>query len=193
MDGTAEIAQLLKDLRTGKGLSQTQFAEIVGVTQSTVSEWEAGKDVPSAKVWQELASGAPYPLNIRFWKQGGTDLQAMFAAAEKELRQRGETLAGEIFHVSRFRETHRGREEAGSPIPLPTEFIPNRGSTVCLVVDDKAAVVDSPNGVFIVDESERDSRDLRPFWGREVFAGFRPPKRRGRRASQLPAQLQPVA
>jgi transcriptional regulator with XRE-family HTH domain len=43
----AEITELRKSL----GLSQAEFAEVVGVTQSTVSRWEAGKGVSMRTVF----------------------------------------------------------------------------------------------------------------------------------------------
>jgi hypothetical protein len=56
---------------------------------------------------------------------------------------------------------------------LPTEFVPNPASTVCLVVDKEAtAVVDSPHAVFILDETDKNAPNFRPFWGNVVFAEY---------------------
>ncbi len=42
------FAQNLKQLRKEKKLSQAEFAEILGVSQSAVSAWEAGMCLPVA-------------------------------------------------------------------------------------------------------------------------------------------------
>lgn len=44
----------LHDLRTTAGLSQEELAKLVGVTQATVSRWEAGKMVPNADKLRSL-------------------------------------------------------------------------------------------------------------------------------------------
>lgn len=42
------IGQTIKNLRRSKKLSQTEFAKIVGVSQTTVTAWETGKADPSS-------------------------------------------------------------------------------------------------------------------------------------------------
>lgn len=46
---------LLKELRTQKGLTQEQLAEIVHVSNRTVSRWENGYNLPDLDVLIELA------------------------------------------------------------------------------------------------------------------------------------------
>lgn len=41
------IGKRIKDRREALGQTQTWLAEEVGVTQTTVSRWESGKDCPS--------------------------------------------------------------------------------------------------------------------------------------------------
>ena len=41
-----EIIEILKDILIEKDLTQTEFAKIVGVKQSQVSEWLKGKSKP---------------------------------------------------------------------------------------------------------------------------------------------------
>lgn len=45
----------LRELRKAAGLTQTQVAEKVGVTQGTVAEWENGGCYPSVTKLPELA------------------------------------------------------------------------------------------------------------------------------------------
>lgn len=38
------------------GYTQKELAELVGVTEVTVSNWETGKTSPSIRLWKKLAS-----------------------------------------------------------------------------------------------------------------------------------------
>ena len=49
------IGQTIKDLRRSKKLSQTDFAKIVGVSQTTVTDWETGKAEPSSSAITRIA------------------------------------------------------------------------------------------------------------------------------------------
>lgn len=46
----------LKELREKKGLSQYQLAPMLGVAQSTVGSWEAGKREPNFETIQRIAN-----------------------------------------------------------------------------------------------------------------------------------------
>ena len=46
----------LKELRESRGLSQYSFADVFGVSQSTVGNWEAGKREPNFDTMQRLAN-----------------------------------------------------------------------------------------------------------------------------------------
>lgn len=45
----------IKAKRLGKGLSQKELAEKVGVGQSTVSMWESGSNLPETRILPTLA------------------------------------------------------------------------------------------------------------------------------------------
>jgi DNA-binding transcriptional regulator YiaG len=47
-----DIPKMVKELRTALGLTQEQFATIIGVTYATINRWENDK-------------GKPYPLAMR--------------------------------------------------------------------------------------------------------------------------------
>lgn len=38
------------------GYTQKELAELVGVSEMTVSNWETGKTAPSIRLWKKLAS-----------------------------------------------------------------------------------------------------------------------------------------
>ena len=51
---TTEYRQKIKDLRETKGLTQTQFAELVGVSFATVNRWENGQSRPNNLAWKRI-------------------------------------------------------------------------------------------------------------------------------------------
>lgn len=64
-----ELAQFVKNKREGMGLTQAEFAHILGMKDSgerTISGWERGEHVPSSsklKIIQELPDKAPFKQN----------------------------------------------------------------------------------------------------------------------------------
>ena len=50
MDDTLVLKNNLKSIRTEKGLSQGQLAEMVGVSRNTISSIETGQFSPTAKL-----------------------------------------------------------------------------------------------------------------------------------------------
>lgn len=46
----------IKELRERAGFTQAEVAEAVGVTQSTVSQWEGGKTYPNIAKLRKLAA-----------------------------------------------------------------------------------------------------------------------------------------
>lgn len=51
---TTDYPQKIKDLRETKGLTQTQFAELVGVSFATVNRWENGQSRPNKLAWKRI-------------------------------------------------------------------------------------------------------------------------------------------
>lgn len=62
------IASRIKEIRTGNGLSQTQFGERLSVSQDTVSLWEKGKSTPTTEfvvlIAREFQVSADYILGL---------------------------------------------------------------------------------------------------------------------------------
>lgn len=50
MNDALTLKNNLKDLRSAKGLSQAQLAEMVGVSRNTISSIETGQFSPTAKL-----------------------------------------------------------------------------------------------------------------------------------------------
>jgi hypothetical protein len=162
-----------------------QLAAAIGVSESRIYEYMAGKRQPTPEGWLALGKLAlEYKLAdpFFFWALAGVDTETLRLMADRVQERRYE-FTGPTVPIPRFRETVQGREEAGPPIPLPAEFIPNPNSTVCLVVDYKAtAVVDSPRAVFILDESEADAENLLLFWDQVIFIRHKPKNEEGLQA-----------
>ena len=50
-----EIGKKIKELRTQKGISQTELAKAIGASQRAVSYWESGVAEPNATIIYNLA------------------------------------------------------------------------------------------------------------------------------------------
>ena len=50
-----KIGQFLKRLRKEKGMTQEQFAEMMGVSGRTVSRWETGSNMPDLDILIQIA------------------------------------------------------------------------------------------------------------------------------------------
>jgi len=154
-------------------MSSAQLSELAGVADSRIPEWKKGRRLPSANTLIKMGGIAlQYKLDdpFFFWSMAGVDPQTLRVMAARILQIDYE-IAGDTVPIKRFRETIGGREEAGLPIPLPVEFVPNPSSTICLVMDEKAtAVSQSPKGVLLVDTSIEGTEDPAPLWGHVVVA-----------------------
>ena len=53
------IGDNIHALRVNKGLSQTEFAKIAGVSQSAISAWERGESIPHAQNVQSIIEAIP--------------------------------------------------------------------------------------------------------------------------------------
>ena len=50
-----ETKDIILDLRTKKGLSQDELAELVFVTRQAVSRWENGETIPNTETLKQLS------------------------------------------------------------------------------------------------------------------------------------------
>ncbi len=51
----AKVGQVILQLRKEKGLTQQQVADILRISNKTVSKWECGLGCPDVSLWQELS------------------------------------------------------------------------------------------------------------------------------------------
>ncbi len=64
--GDVALAARIKLFRRMAGLSQTQLAQIVGVTPSAVSHWEAGESDPTVDRLEAVATACGVELRTFF-------------------------------------------------------------------------------------------------------------------------------
>lgn len=77
----------LKELRTARGISQQELAELVGVSRQTISKWENGIVQPSADNLMHLSQVFQLPLEVFF----GNDLKHLEQLAVEALARLPET------------------------------------------------------------------------------------------------------
>lgn len=63
--------QNIRDAREAKGLTQEQFAKLVGVTQGAVAQWENGMTHPSFDKLMKIADVLEVPLDELVRKKAG--------------------------------------------------------------------------------------------------------------------------
>jgi transcriptional regulator with XRE-family HTH domain len=180
MKESANVGERIKRLREAQAPSQEKFADLVGVSQATVSAWELEDVRPSSESWLRLGNLARYPENLWFWQQAGLDPEKMLSVAGQILKEGGAPAKpDEVFRVSRFRLTPEGREEAGPPLPIAADRVPNPGSAICLVLDEEnARPAFSPGDTVALDTTDSDAKSLQSFWKQVILADFAPRRER---------------
>lgn len=63
--------QNIRDAREAKGMTQEQFAKLVGVTQGAVAQWENGLTHPSFDKLMRIADVLGVPLDELVRKKAG--------------------------------------------------------------------------------------------------------------------------
>jgi hypothetical protein len=170
---TSEVARIEEVLaKVGR---RVELAAGIGVSEGRISEYIAGKRLPTPEAWIKLGKlalehGLPDPFY--FWAKAGLDPESLGLMLNKVVEGRY-LLMGETAPIPRFRVTDHGKEPAGPPVPLPVEFVPNPLATICLSVDiEWPGMVDSPKRVFIVDTSCEGAQDLSALWERVVMVRY---------------------
>lgn len=173
MAKSPEISDRIKALRTERGETQLEFANILGVRQATVSDWESPTtdSIPSSESYVQLGNLAPYPDSLWFWKQAGIDQTAMLSASGKLLKERGDLAETKCVAVPPLRE--KGRKQTGQEVfeYVDAKYVPNPSSVAYWIID-KATCKESAlvsGDVVILDTSSNDSANLQPFWDSEVL------------------------
>ena len=101
-----KIGIFLKELRKQKGLTQQQFAEIVNVSNRTVSRWENGNNLPDLDILIEISDY--YEIDLRELLDGERKDEKMNKEAEEIALKAVEYTNNEMEHHTR-RVVNRGR------------------------------------------------------------------------------------
>jgi transcriptional regulator with XRE-family HTH domain/KaiC/GvpD/RAD55 family RecA-like ATPase len=80
--GKIDLGMRLKELRTKRGLSQTELAELVGVTPSTISQVESNLIYPSLPALLKMAEVLSVEVSSFFQEKADTRNRVIFPAAE---------------------------------------------------------------------------------------------------------------
>ncbi len=100
-----DFSTILKELRTEKGLTQSSLAELLGITQDSISLWENGKRIPDTQYLVKLAdifSVATDYLLGRSDDFGGIAVSPAVPALSEEERQLL-ALFGQMTHPQKIR------------------------------------------------------------------------------------------
>lgn len=172
------LGELIRAVRDSRSENQPEFAESLGVSQGTVSAWEANdkRRRPSVDALFRIGCLAKNPeLAISLWEHAGLRHEAILQAARKIFQDDRLTIppGTEIVRIPRFWETLEGRKEAGRPIPFAAEFIPNPVATICVLSDERStALVNAPRGTILVDTSCEGVQNLRDLWGHVIMLRY---------------------
>lgn len=172
MNKGTEIGEKIRKIRKSRHETQAQFAKRAGVIQATVSAWERDEDTPSPLHCMILALLASGPDREWFAARAG----AKTTPVVRELRniqeeQTGTAVEGELVRVACELRTSRGSIWSDRFITLPAELLASPTSTVCLVIDETGTTPMLFAGdIIVLDTSNNNSKDLRPFWDQVVLA-----------------------
>ena len=61
-----KVGPLIKEARTGAGLTQEQLADVTGIHQTNISKLESGTANPSLRTLKRLAAGMGMKLKLEF-------------------------------------------------------------------------------------------------------------------------------
>lgn len=151
----------IRALRGGE--TQADFAKRFDVTQSMISAWEAGRDIPSASIWLKLATFAKEAEDKAFFlRRAGLGEEDILSVADKIRGDRSSPPApGESYKVPVFRETEQGTRPDGSLITVATKLVPNQGHTILLYVDEYSfGIPEMPMGAYFLDDSMSMAKDI---------------------------------
>jgi transcriptional regulator with XRE-family HTH domain len=198
----SEVSKKIHKLRTSQDLSQIQFAEALGTSQSRVSEWELGATAPSAEGFVKLAAQAAKSdadEALFFWQQAGLDVDAVRRIDAMLLEKReGDTslilpIAEELLRaklgaltdlrdketfvlVPPFTEGRWAGQGGLAHIPIRADFLESASSACYVELPSpsfgRRAGVGVSPGDFIIFERSAPDQTVEDFLGEEVVNDY---------------------
>ena len=95
-------SSLLRSARTRLGLSQTAFADLIGIAQPTLSAYESGRRQPTLPTLVDLLARAGFDLRLELAEQDKHDEilaeweRSLDDATRDRLRSRGYRLVSDV-------------------------------------------------------------------------------------------------
>lgn len=101
-----------------------------------------------------------------FLRHAGAYQRMLVAIGERTLKDRAAAaMEGEIIRVPCVVKTGGGTEDISELFPISARLVPNPGSTSCLIVGyGVSSDMLIPGDVIVLDTSQNQAADLRPFW-----------------------------
>ena len=164
----SDMVRRIKDLQ-GK-MNQVEFARYLGVPQSRVSEYLAGKR-PTAEMCVRLAKLAPYPDNLWFLEEAGLKRDDILSVAGNIASgQITSPTPGEIVLIAPF-EGRTGKN--GEPLPsiaYPAALLSEPLLTRYFIIDEHSRSYGfDVDDILLLDVSDNGAPDLMPFWEQTVL------------------------
>ena len=98
------LSTQIKELRTQRGMSQEELAEVIGVTQQAVGLWERNKGLPEAKNLIKLADYFKIPLEAL--------LNSEIKPSNPIPKQKPSLTDGEKELIKKYRQLDNGGKKA---------------------------------------------------------------------------------
>ena len=116
------IRETLKELRNNKGISQREFAQMLGISQQTVGSWEVGRTEPDNTMLKQIAKYFNVSIDYLLDNDGGTgtpplnaeqaELIAEYDALNDDLNDEGRGLIRGMIGSLRLTHGKSGRSTA---------------------------------------------------------------------------------
>ena len=112
------IRETLKELRNNKGISQREFAQMLGISQQTVGSWEVGRTEPDNTMLKQIAKYFNVSIDYLLDNDGGTGTpplnaeQAELIAEYDALNDEGRGLIRGMIGSLRLTHGKSGRSTA---------------------------------------------------------------------------------
>lgn len=173
-----EISDRIKALRGQLGKTQAEFAQLIGVTQPAISDWESatGSTGPSSESYAQLAGLASYPDSLWFLEQAGVDTNAALSTFGKLQKERGEMALTLCTLVPPFRKKGEASPKPEDFLPWPTKYIPDPNSVAYWQIDHHVGHTTMPQlvplgdkAIILLDTSANDAVGFQPFRGKAIL------------------------
>lgn len=172
------FGERLKQIRTGKGLTQPQFAQVAGIEQSYLSKLENDKSVPSAEMFSTILAGLRMD-EATFLKEVDADVLATTLCHIPAVTLfTGKTIAAQVHHTRQWLY--------GAALAWVLGFAMMLAANDGIFFSNKLYKYSSP-GVIRAGESENIFQTHRDILGLQLQAGVITPGEMWKQASEFEA------